>query len=41
MREEFAKRIAGAKVELIDQAGHLPQLEQEARVVAAIGKFLG
>jgi pimeloyl-ACP methyl ester carboxylesterase len=39
--DEFAKRIAGAAVEVIDQAGHLPQLEQEERVVAAIGKFLG
>jgi pimeloyl-ACP methyl ester carboxylesterase len=39
--QEFAKRIAGARVERIDQAGHLPQLEQQERVVAAIGKFLG
>jgi pimeloyl-ACP methyl ester carboxylesterase len=38
--QEFAERIAGAKVELIDQAGHLPQLEQQDRVVAAIAKFL-
>jgi pimeloyl-ACP methyl ester carboxylesterase len=39
--DEFAKRIPGATVEVIAQAGHLPQLEQEERVVAAIGKFLG
>jgi pimeloyl-ACP methyl ester carboxylesterase len=39
--QEFGERIAGAKVEVIAQAGHLPQLEQQERVVAAIGKFLG
>ena len=39
--QEFAKRISGAKVEVIGNAGHLPQLEQEQQVVAAIGKFLG
>jgi len=37
--QEFAKRIAGAPVKLIDQAGHLPHLEQPERVVAAIAKF--
>jgi pimeloyl-ACP methyl ester carboxylesterase len=39
--QDFAKRIRGARVEVIEQAGHLPQLEQEERVVAAIGRFLG
>ena len=39
--QEFAQRIAGAKVVLIDGAGHLPQLEQQERVVAAVAKFLG
>ena len=38
--QEFANRISGARVELIDQAAHLPQLEQEERVVAALAKFL-
>ncbi|MGA7956554.1 MAG: alpha/beta fold hydrolase, partial [Xanthobacteraceae bacterium] len=38
--QEFARRISGAKVVLIDGAAHLPQLEQQERVVAAIGKFL-
>ncbi|HEX4042961.1 MAG TPA: alpha/beta hydrolase [Xanthobacteraceae bacterium] len=38
--QEFAGRIAGAKVELIEEAGHLPHLEQQERVVAAIAKFL-
>ncbi len=36
---EFLKRIPGARLEVIDQAGHLPQLEQEERVVAAIAAF--
>ncbi|MFZ0527269.1 MAG: alpha/beta fold hydrolase, partial [Xanthobacteraceae bacterium] len=39
--QEFAKKIHGAQVELIDNAGHLPQLEQPERVVAAVAKFLG
>jgi len=39
--QEFAKRIAGARVELIDQAGHLPHLEQEERVVEQVINFLG
>jgi pimeloyl-ACP methyl ester carboxylesterase len=38
--QEFAGRIAGAKVEPIEGAGHLPHLEQQERVVAAIAKFL-
>jgi len=38
---EFAQRIAGARVELIGEAGHLPHLEQQDRVVALIAKFLG
>ena len=39
--QEFAQRIAGAKVALIDGAGHLPQLEQQEQVAAAVAKFLG
>ena len=39
--EEFAKRIAGARIELIDKAGHLPQLEQPAQVTKAVRAFLG
>jgi pimeloyl-ACP methyl ester carboxylesterase len=38
--QEFAQRIAGAKVELIDRAGHLPQLEQQDAVVKALSGFL-
>src|SRR5436309_11545944 len=39
--QEFAKRIAGARIELIDQAGHLPQLEQPEAVAKAVQAFLG
>lgn len=38
--EEFARGISGAKVALIEGAGHLPHLERPERVVAAIAKFL-
>lgn len=38
--EAFASRIANARVELIDQAGHIPQLEQCAQVSEAIQAFL-
>jgi len=38
---DFAKRIAGARVELIGNAGHLPHLEQPEAVVKAVGGFLG
>ncbi len=37
---EFAQRIPGARVELIDRAGHLPHLEQQVRVVEVLTKFL-
>ncbi len=39
--QEFAGRIAGARVELIDQAGHLPHLEQPEAVAKAVCGFLG
>jgi pimeloyl-ACP methyl ester carboxylesterase len=38
--QEFAGRIAGARVELIDQAGHLPHLEQPETVAKAVRGFL-
>jgi pimeloyl-ACP methyl ester carboxylesterase len=38
--QEFAGRIAGARVELIDQAGHLPHLEQPEAVAKAVRGFL-
>jgi pimeloyl-ACP methyl ester carboxylesterase len=39
--QEFAGRIAGARVELVDQAGHLPHLEQPEAVAKAVRAFLG
>jgi pimeloyl-ACP methyl ester carboxylesterase len=39
--QEFAGKITGAKIEMIDKAGHLPQLEQPDAVVKAVGGFLG
>lgn len=39
--EEFARRIPSARVELIDQAGHMPSMEQAARVAALVQEFLG
>src|SRR5262245_57419046 len=39
--QEFASRIAGARVALIDRAGHLPQLEQPDAVAKAVLGFLG
>jgi pimeloyl-ACP methyl ester carboxylesterase len=37
---EFAQRIAGARVELIDHAGHLPHLEQPQEVARLVRNFL-
>jgi pimeloyl-ACP methyl ester carboxylesterase len=38
--EEFARRIAGARIEVIEHAGHLPHLERQDRVVQAVVNFL-
>jgi pimeloyl-ACP methyl ester carboxylesterase len=38
--QEFAQRIPSARVELVDQAGHVPQLEQQAQVLHSIQEFL-
>lgn len=38
--QEFARRISGARVELIDQAGHLPHLEQPQTVMKTVCAFL-
>jgi pimeloyl-ACP methyl ester carboxylesterase len=38
--QEFAQKIAGARIELIERAGHLPHLEQPAAVVKALSSFL-
>jgi len=39
--QEFAGKIAGARVAMIPSAGHLPQLEQPDAVVKALSAFLG
>jgi len=39
--QEFTARIAGARVALIDDAGHLPQLERPDAVATAVQGFLG
>jgi pimeloyl-ACP methyl ester carboxylesterase len=39
--KEFAKRIAGSRVQMIAKAGHLPQLEQPEAVAKAVLGFLG
>ena len=38
--QEFAKWIAGARIELIDKAGHLPHLENLPAVGEKVGDFL-
>lgn len=39
--QEFAKHIAGSRIEIIDKAGHLPHLEQPDAVTKAVRAFLG
>jgi pimeloyl-ACP methyl ester carboxylesterase len=39
--QEFARRIADARVELIDHAGHLPHLEHPEAVTKVVRAFLG
>jgi pimeloyl-ACP methyl ester carboxylesterase len=39
--QEFARRISGARVELIDAAGHLPHLERPQTVIKTVRAFLG
>jgi pimeloyl-ACP methyl ester carboxylesterase len=38
--EEFARRIGGSRTELIDDAGHLPQLERGEQVAKLARQFL-
>lgn len=38
--DEFAQRIAGSRVALIDRCGHIPQLEQPEATLARIAEFL-
>jgi len=37
---EFAKRIAQARVAMLDGAGHMPHFEQAENVAALVEKFL-
>ncbi|MPZ56799.1 MAG: alpha/beta fold hydrolase [Rhizobiales bacterium] len=39
--QEFATRIAGARIELIEDAGHLPHLEQPDAVAKVARDFIG
>jgi pimeloyl-ACP methyl ester carboxylesterase len=38
--QEFARRIGSARVEMVDNAGHLAHLEQPAMVAGAVQRFL-
>jgi pimeloyl-ACP methyl ester carboxylesterase len=38
--DEFAKRIAGAQVAMLDGAGHMPHFEQALGVAKLVGEFL-
>ena len=38
--QDFAQRIANARVQLIGDAGHLPHLEQPDRVAQLVAAFL-
>jgi pimeloyl-ACP methyl ester carboxylesterase len=38
--EEFGRRIAGSRVEVLDDCGHIPQVEQPERTVATVSEFL-
>jgi pimeloyl-ACP methyl ester carboxylesterase len=38
--DEFARRISGARVEIVDQAGHAPHLEQPDTVARLVHDFL-
>ena len=38
---EFGKHIAGSRVEVLDDCGHIPQLEQPEKTLALVTDFLG
>jgi pimeloyl-ACP methyl ester carboxylesterase len=38
---EFGRRISGSRVELVDDCGHIPQLEQPEKTYALVSDFLG
>jgi pimeloyl-ACP methyl ester carboxylesterase len=37
---EFGRRIAGSRVEIVDECGHIPQLEQPDKTYALVSEFL-
>jgi len=39
--DEFQRAIAGSRVEVLEGAAHMPQLEQPERTLAAVTEFLG
>jgi pimeloyl-ACP methyl ester carboxylesterase len=39
--KEFGRRIAGSSVEMLDECGHIPQLEQPEKTLALVTDFLG
>jgi pimeloyl-ACP methyl ester carboxylesterase len=38
--EEFANRIAHARIAMLDGAGHMPHFEQAQSVAKLVGEFL-
>jgi pimeloyl-ACP methyl ester carboxylesterase len=38
--EEFANRIAHARIAMLDGAGHMPHFEQAGNVAKLVGEFL-
>lgn len=38
---EFGRHIAGSRVEIIDDCGHVPQMEQLAQTMSLVSEFLG
>jgi pimeloyl-ACP methyl ester carboxylesterase len=38
--DEFGRRIAGSRVEVLDDCGHIPQLEQAGKTLAFVTDFL-
>jgi pimeloyl-ACP methyl ester carboxylesterase len=38
--EEFGKRIAGSRVEIIEQCGHIPQMEKSEETLRLVSAFL-
>jgi pimeloyl-ACP methyl ester carboxylesterase len=39
--DEFGRRIAGSRVVVLDDCGHIPQLEQPEKTLALVAEFLG